>query len=88
MNLIQRISQCKTEQDYSDQMAKAKRSMMRKRKESKRQDITLAEKIDWERKAKEDEHVLREMRKTVFDFEDHANAGTLDQFIEIIKELR
>lgn len=82
MDFIHRLNQIETLEDAEDQIRKAQNHMRRLRTESKRGDLLLSEKIELGRKAKAAEAVLRKLRLSIFDIEDHIEAGTLEHYIE------
>ena len=75
MNLLDRLNKITTVQDIDDQIRLAKQYMMRLRTEAKAKP-TLDGKITAQRRTKEAEATLRQLRRKSFDIEDAINAGT------------
>lgn len=77
MDLAKRVAKIITLDDVDVQIKRAKKYAVRLKAESKRNDITLAEKIDLAGKAKEAERTLRELRRISWDIDDALAEGKL-----------
>jgi hypothetical protein len=75
ITLEQRVKKINSIEDLDTQLRRAKSHMMRLKKLAKNQSLTLNEKIELQRLSKSSEAVLRELRHSYFDIEDHLRAG-------------